>query len=108
MGTRKLTTEQLVGLNWTPWEESGDGGWTFDQMKAAAAMHTAKKMGTAVERLTSCMLTLEGILQRLDMLGREGIHDLIKEMAREARLKKKRRLARRRRARLKVVGGSAA
>jgi hypothetical protein len=104
MGARKLTTEQFVALNWKPWEESEDGGWSFDQMKAAAAMHTAKQIGVAIDRLTRSMLALEGIKSSLDMLGREGIHDLVKEMARAARAKKRRRLAARRRRRaLKVA-----
>ncbi len=85
-----------------------NGGWFYNGDKHGAPsweVITALASLRAVDRLTHVVRLLGSIHDLLVNLGRDGIHEVIRELAYEAKAKQKRRRrdARRKRARAKVL-----
>lgn len=68
-----MTAEQLVESEWGEWSTQ-DGQWTFATLKTATALDSAKTL-RRIEGL------LRGITMRLDTLGTEGLHYILRNEA---------------------------
>lgn len=87
----KETTRGLVNFDWTFSTEATY--WSHEQIQSAATLETAKAARRAAE-------ALESINRKLDSLGLDGLHEVIRAQARRDREQRKQLLARRRRARV--------
>lgn len=75
-------------------------GVNLEQIRTANAIDIAQSAATTATQTERCARLLESILNRLDTLGRDGIHDLVRLEATRVRklerARKKRAAARRR------------
>lgn len=85
--TKKYTKRDIT--RWDP--EIDTATWTWDSIGTLATVRAA-------ERLEVVEFHLSTIVSLLRSIGNDGLHDILRDMAREVRAKKKRRLARLRRA----------
>ena len=67
------------------WEASGETP-TCEQLRTMATIETVRALDEVCSRL-------DRILSRLDTLGTDGIHEVIREARQQARAKRRKRLA---------------
>ena len=85
------TTREVVWSNWGPWNDDATN-WSHEQLQSASLIHIAQQ----TERTTTL---LQQILSRLDTLGADGIHTVVREARHEAMRQRAVRLRRERAAR---------
>jgi len=90
---------------YTPSEEIARMGWSFrpglGEQFSNDTIQTSALL-TLVKRLDTLVMLQRSTLDAMMSLGRDGLHDVIKEHARKVRAEKKRRLSKRRKARAKA------
>lgn len=87
----KLTSQGIVDLTFT-FTADASGNWSHEQIQSAAALDAALSARRAAQHLFA-------IRNMLEAVGRDGIHTVIREQAKEARRLERNRLLRRRRTR---------
>jgi hypothetical protein len=79
------TGKDLAYIDWN-WDSQEDGTWSFSTISAAGVAETARRLGE-----TNRLLSL--LLDRMDSLGRDGLHKILREHAKRIRKAEQRRRA---------------
>ncbi len=95
---KSMTTRGMVLTDWDSdsWPALPDGKWTSSAIDRACVRHTASE-------ISRCADLLQQILSRLDSLGADGIHRVIREAAKNAEAQRLQRIRRERAKRVKKV-----
>jgi hypothetical protein len=88
------TSKDFIEHGWS-WTSSDMGGWTNDQITAAATV----QIGLDIQALHRTMSSIYSLMLQL---GRDGIHEVLQEQRRITRINVQRRKARAKKARAKM------
>lgn len=96
---KKNTTAEIAAMNWS--FNTEDTQFSYDQIKTAAVLEQVKE-------LKNVHCTLKSILSRLDNLGADGLHTILRDLSAQVNKRKKKALAdaRRRRERSRTTDAS--
>jgi hypothetical protein len=94
MAVKTWGQREFIGDNWTFTSDS-NGNWTHEQIQTAATMQLVRE----VQQLNATMQSIRSLMLQL---GGDGIHEVVREQARTARIAAQRRKARAKKARAKL------